>query len=61
MKIYIKKSDCRIFKSIISPEQINETALFFACFTNLQKLKVKSNIFDWAWSKMGVVNLVSGL
>ena len=29
--------------------------------TNSQKLKVDQNFFGWEWSKMGVVNLVSGL
>ena len=29
--------------------------------TNSQKLKVDQNFFGWAWSKMGVANLVSGL
>ena len=29
--------------------------------TNAQKLKVDQKNFDWAWSKMGVANLVSGL
>ena len=29
--------------------------------TNSQKLKVAQKIFGWAWSKMGVANLISGL
>ena len=29
--------------------------------TNLQKLKVDRKFFGWAWSEMGVANLVSGL
>ena len=29
--------------------------------TNSQKLKVDQRFFGWAWSKMGVANLVSGL
>ena len=29
--------------------------------TNSRKLKVHSKIFGWAWSRMGVANLVSGL
>ena len=29
--------------------------------TNSQKFKVEINFFGWAWSKMGVANLVSGL
>ena len=29
--------------------------------TNSQKLKVDHNFFGWNWSKMGEVNLVSGL
>ena len=28
---------------------------------NSQKLKVDGKYFGWAWSKMGVVNLMSGL
>ena len=34
---------------------------FLLVDTHLQKLKVNQNFFDWAWSKMCVVNLVSGL
>ena len=29
--------------------------------TDSQKLKVDRKIFSWAWSKMGVANLVSAL
>ena len=29
--------------------------------TNWQKLKVDSSFFDWAWSKMGMANVMSGL
>ena len=29
--------------------------------TNSCKLKVAQNIFGWAWSKMGVASLVTGL
>ena len=29
--------------------------------TNSQKLKVDRKVFSWAWSKMAVANLVSGL
>ena len=49
------------FQSSISPEQIDETASFLACFTNSQKLKVDRKVFGGAWSKMSVANLVSGL
>ena len=49
------------FQLSISPEQIDETASFLACFTNSQKLKVDWKVFGGAWSKMSVANLVSGL
>ena len=54
----LSQSDCRIFKSIISPEKLMKQPLIFA---NSQKLKIDGKVFGWVWSKMGVVNLVSGL
>ena len=45
------QSDCMIFKSTISAEQINETAWFMNLNTNSQKLEVVQKIFGWAWSK----------
>ena len=53
--------DCRIFKSPISQEQIDETASFFACCYKFTKIKSWLKIPCRAWSKMGVVNLVSRL
>ena len=44
----LSQPDCRIFKSTIFPEQIDETASFFACW---HKLKVDRRFFGWAWSK----------
>ena len=35
----VSHSDCGIFKSNISPEQINETASFFACWYKFTKIK----------------------
>ena len=35
--------------------------IFLYVDTNSQKLKVDRKIFSWIWSKMAVVNLVSGL
>ena len=34
---------------------------FFHVDTNLQKLKVDCVLSGWAWSRLGVANLVSGL
>ena len=41
----LSQSDCRIFKSSISSEQINGT--------NSKKLKVAEKFFVWAWPKYG--------
>ena len=38
-------SDCRIFKSTISPEQINEIVSFLHVDTNSQKLKADQSFF----------------
>ena len=57
----LSQSDYRIFKSAISPEQINGKASFLGCWYKFTKLRVDQKIFDWAWSKMGVANLVLGL
>ena len=48
----LSQSDFRIFKSTISPKQINEKAWFFACWYKLQKLKVNRNFYGWEWSKI---------
>ena len=45
----LSQSDCIIFKSTISPEQVDETALFLHADTNSPKLKVDQNFFGWAW------------
>ena len=34
---------------------------FLHVHTNSHKLKVDPKMFGWAWSKMGVANLVIGL
>ena len=57
----LSQSDCRIFKSIISPEQVDEIAWFLHVDANSQKLKASWKYFGWAGSEMGVGNLVSGL
>ena len=57
----LSHSGCRSFKSTISPEQIDETASFLHFDTSYYKLKVNQKIFVWAWSKMVVTNLHSGL
>ena len=56
----LSQSDCMIFYSIISPEQINEPD-FLRVDTNSHKLKVDQKMLIWAWSEMGVANLVTGL
>ena len=54
--------DCRIFKSTISLEQIDETASFFLHVDiDSQKLKVDWKFLSCAWLKMGVANLFSRL
>ena len=35
----LSQSDCRIFKSTISPEQIDETASFFTCWYKFTKVE----------------------
>ena len=54
----LSHSDCRIFKSIISLEQIDETASFLHVDENSQKLKVNWKAFGGGWSKLSVANLV---
>ena len=48
------QSDCKIFKSSVSPEQIDEKSDFLYVNTDLWKLKIGWNILGWAWSKMVV-------
>ena len=36
----LSQSDCRIFKTIIFPEEINETAAFSACWYKFTKIKL---------------------
>ena len=49
----LSHSDCRIFKSTISPEKINETALFFAWWSKFTKIKSWSKIFWFDMVKNG--------
>ena len=53
----LSQSDCRIFKSTLSPEQVNETAWFLHFDTNSHKSKVDRKNFGLAWLKMGVIIL----
>ena len=46
----VSQSDCRISKSTISPEHINEISWFFACWYKLTKTK--------SWSKNFLVGMV---
>ena len=41
----LSQSDCSIFKSIISPEQIDEIVVFFACWHKFTKIKSWWKIF----------------
>ena len=50
----ISANDCRIFKSTISPEQVDETASFFPCWYKFTKIKI--HIFFW----LGIVKNGSG-
>ena len=43
----LSQSDCRIFCSIISPEQVNEIAWFLHVDTTSHKLKVDQKIWGW--------------
>ena len=52
--------DCRIFKSTVSLEQMKKPD-FLHVDTDSWKLKIIWKILWWAWSKMGVATLVSGL
>ena len=56
----VNQSDCLIFKSTISPEQIDEIASFFACRYKFTKIKLWK-FFSWACPKIGLTSLVSGL
>ena len=59
----LSQSDCRIFKSTISPEQIDETASFFACwykFTKIKSWKVDQKVFgknECGQSGLGTIKL----
>ena len=57
----LSQSDCRIFCSVISPEQVNEIAWFLHVDTTSHKLKVDQKIWGWDWPEMGVASLVTGL
>ena len=47
------QSDCRIFKSTISQEQIDEIAWFVAWWSNSWKLKIYLKILGWVWLSNG--------
>ena len=57
----LSQSDCSIFKLITSPKQIDETASFLYVDTKSLKMKSWLKVFGWAWSKVGLANLVLGL
>ena len=40
-------------------KKLMKQPLFLHVDTNSQKLKVDQKIFGWAWSKMGVANLMT--
>ena len=46
-QIALSQSDCRIFKSTICPEQIHDTASFYAWWYRFTKLKDDQKIFGW--------------
>ena len=55
------RSDCRIFKSTVSPEENDEKPDFLHVDTDSWKLKVDQKVLWWAWSKMCLTTLVTGL
>ena len=55
------QSYCKIFKSTILQNKLMKQPNFLRVDTNLQKLKDEWKFFGYAWSKIGVANLVSGL
>ena len=58
----LSQSDCRIFKYTISPDHIDETASFFACWYKFTRSKSWLKIFfGLIWWENGVANLVSEL
>ena len=50
---HLSQSDCRIFESTISPEQIDETASFFACCYKFTKIESSLKIFWLGMVKNG--------
>ena len=58
---YSCHSNCRIFKSTISPEQMDETTLFFTSWYNFTQIRRWLNIFGVNMVKMGVTSLMAGL
>ena len=49
----LSQSNCRIFKSNISPEQIDETVSFFACWYNFMQINRWLKIFGVGMVKNG--------
>ena len=57
----LSQADYRVFKSSIVPEQIDETASFFACGYKFIKIKSWSKIYWLVMVKNGCGHLVSRL
>ena len=57
----LSQSCCRILKSTISPEQMDKTAAFFACWCNFKYWKLFEKFLVGHGQNMGVANPVSGL
>ena len=55
------QSGYRIFKSAISAEQNDEKPDFLYVEKDSWKIEVDWKILGWAWLKMGVATLLSGL
>ena len=49
------------FNRLYLQKKITEKLDFLHVDTNLWKLKVDKKTLEWAWSKMGVATVVSGL
>ena len=52
------KSYDRALKLTVSEEWTDGLNWFFPCYTDLKKFKPDKKSVGWAWSKMGVTNLV---
>ena len=55
----LSQSDCRIFKSTSSPEQLSERVSFFPCWYKFIKIKIRSKLFWLDMVKKG--SLDSGI